>query len=54
VDVFLDPSTYLALATQPMLRGLLDRLVVVVHASATGLATAHGAAVTSARGYRAA
>lgn len=54
VDVFLDPSAYLALATQPMLRGLLDRLIVVVHASATGLAAAHGAAVTARPGYRAA
>src|SRR5207342_3649559 len=34
VDVFLDPTRYLALATSHSLRNILDRLLVVVQASA--------------------
>ncbi len=54
VDVFLDPAGYLALAAQPMLRHLLDRLLLVVHASAKLMAATHGADVTRRPGYRAA
>jgi carbonic anhydrase len=52
VDVFLDPASYLSLARTHMLRGLLDRLLIVVHASARRLAAVHGAGVASRAGYR--
>jgi carbonic anhydrase len=42
VDVFLDPPSYLALAADHALRAILDRLLIVVHASATKLQAAHG------------
>lgn len=54
VDVFLDPAEYLALAAQPMLRNLLDRLLLVVHASAKLMASVLGDGVTRRPGYRAA
>jgi carbonic anhydrase len=52
VDVFLDPRGYLDLASQHLLRNLLDRLLVVVHASAKNLAAAFGAAITGHPRYR--
>jgi carbonic anhydrase len=52
VDIFLDPARYLALATRPMLRSVLDRLLVVVHASARRLLEAFGPQVAHRPGYR--
>jgi carbonic anhydrase len=52
VDVFLSPSDYLSLATVRALRGILDRLLVVVQASARKLVSAFGADVVHRRGYR--
>ena len=52
VDVFLDPSNYLSLATLHALRGILDRLLVVVQGSARKLASAFGADVVHRPGYR--
>lgn len=52
VDVFLDPTGYLPLASVHTLRELLDRLLIVVHASARRLASAYGPDVASKPGYR--
>jgi carbonic anhydrase len=52
VDVVLNPQTYLALAEKHALRGILDRLLVVVHASAKKLFAIHGPDVTRRSGYR--
>jgi carbonic anhydrase len=52
VDVFLDPSEYLALATNRTVRGILDQLTIVVHASARRLQQTFGDGVTSRPGYR--
>lgn len=52
VDVFLDPSTYLPLASKHVLRGLVDRLLVVVHASSRALAAVWGEDVRLRSGYR--
>jgi len=52
VDVFLNPADYLSLATVHSLRGILDRLLVVVQASARKLAHAFGAGVVHRPGYR--
>ena len=52
VDVFLNPADYLSLATVHSLRGILDRLLVVVQASARKLAHAFGADVVHRKGYR--
>ena len=46
VDVVLNPQTYLALAEKHALRGILDRLLVVVHASAKKMIAIHGPDVT--------
>jgi carbonic anhydrase len=54
VDVFLNPEAYLSLADAHALRGLLDRLLVVVNASAMKLAATFGPEVTRRPGYRAA
>ena len=54
VDIFLDPRAYLALADKQPLRGILDRLMVVVHASAKALAVTLGPEVVQRPGYRAA
>jgi carbonic anhydrase len=54
VDVFLDPAEYLALAAQPLLRNLLDRLLLVVHASAKLMTATLGDDVERRPGYRAA
>jgi len=52
VDVFLNPADYLSLATVHSLRGILDRLLVVVQASARKLVSAFGADVVLRGGYR--
>jgi carbonic anhydrase len=52
VDVFLEPQSYLALVAQHMLRGILDRLLVVVHTAAKRLAAEHGPEVAQRPGYR--
>ena len=52
VDVVLNPQTYLALAEKHALRGILDRLLVVVHASAKKIIAIHGPDVTRRRSYR--
>lgn len=51
-DIFLNPRSYLALATQHALREMLDRLLLVVHASANALETVYGAQVTGHPSYR--
>ena len=52
VDIMLQPHSYLALAAKHTLRNLLDRLLVVVHASAKRLAAVHGADVALRPHYR--
>ena len=52
MDVFLNPADYLSLATVHSLRGILDRLLVVVQASARKLVHAFGAGVVQRPGYR--
>jgi carbonic anhydrase len=52
VDVFMKPQSYLAIAGEHALRGILDRLIAIVHAAARRLAAVHGADVTERPGYR--
>ena len=52
VDAFLSPSAYLPLATKHPLRNILDRLLVVVHASGRALIRAFGSDVIHRPGYR--
>ena len=52
VDAFLSPSAYLPLATKHPLRNILDRLLVVVHASGRALIRAFGSDVIDSPGYR--
>jgi carbonic anhydrase len=52
VDIFLDPTRYLALATCQTLRSVLDRVLVVVHASARHLLEIYGPQVAARSGYR--
>ena len=52
VDVFLDPSRYLALATAHSLRNILDRLLVVVQASAKRMHEIFGPDIARYPGYR--
>lgn len=52
VDVFLNPTDYLPLATKYSLRNILDRLLVVVQASARKLAGAFGPDIARHPGYR--
>ena len=52
VDIFLSPTSYLSLTTDHAQRAILDRLLIVVHASATRLQTAFGPDVTRLPGYR--
>ncbi len=54
VDLFQRPAGLLALATDHALRGLLDRLALVVQASARLLVTAHGEDAPQRPGWRAA
>ncbi len=48
VDVFLDPRNYLTLAAKHSLRNIIDRLLVVVHATAKRMAATYGAGRCSA------
>ncbi len=52
VDVFLDPSGYLALASKHAIRGMVDRLLVVVEASARRMTAALGPDIVRHRNYR--
>jgi carbonic anhydrase len=52
VDTFLDPAEYLALATNYAIRGILDRQLIVVQATARRLTSAFGADVTMRTRYR--
>ena len=52
VEVFLNPAEYLALATNRAARGILDQLIIVVHAAARRLMTTFGEGVTGRPGYR--
>ena len=54
VDVFLNPTNYLPLATKHSLRAILDGLFVVVQASATKIENVFGPDVVRHPGYRAA
>jgi carbonic anhydrase len=52
VDVFLQPNRYLAYATDHALRGILDRLLIVVQASAKAMQESHGAGIATHSNYR--
>jgi carbonic anhydrase len=52
VNVFLNPENYLPLAIKHSLRGILDRLLVVVQACAIKLARTFGPEVIKRPGYR--
>ena len=52
VDVFLDPGDYLALASKPSLRTILDRLLLVVHTSARKLIATFGSDIVQSAAYR--
>jgi carbonic anhydrase len=52
VDVFLDPARYLPLATSHSLRSIVDRLLVVIQASARRLLESAGPDVTCRPRYR--
>ena len=52
VDVFLDPTGYLALVSKHAMRMLVDRLQVVVHAASQHLETACGSDVRQHPRYR--
>lgn len=52
VDVFLNPGAYLAFTSRHSLRTILDRLLVVIHATAKKMAEVHGPGVAERRGYR--
>jgi carbonic anhydrase len=54
VDAFLDPQSYLAFAAEHALRGILDRLLIVVSAAAMRMAVAFGPDVVRRPGYRSA
>jgi len=52
VDAFLDPKTYLSFAAQHSLRSILDRLLVVVNATAMRMTAVFGSEVVRRPGYR--
>jgi carbonic anhydrase len=52
VDVFLNPTNYLAIATKHSLRNILDRSLVVIQASANKLLTTFGPDIARHPGYR--
>jgi carbonic anhydrase len=52
VDVFLEPSQYLPLAASHSVRNILDRLLIVVRASAKKLHDTFGSEVIRLPGYR--
>ena len=52
VDAYLDPASYLGVATNHALRGILDRLLAVINAAARRLADEYGSDVRRRAGYR--
>jgi len=52
VDAFLQPASYLGVASSHPLRAVVDRLLLPVRAAAQALEQAHGVDVTSREGYR--
>jgi carbonic anhydrase len=52
VDTFLEPGKYLRLATKHSLRSIVDRLLVVVQASSSGLLAAFGPEIVKHARYR--
>jgi carbonic anhydrase len=54
VDIFLEPRRYLELATSHSLRGIVDRILVVVQASAIRMQELFGPDVVHYPGYRSA
>jgi carbonic anhydrase len=52
VDAFLDPGSYLEIATNEQLRSIVDRHLIAVQASARALARAYGSDVMDRHGYR--
>jgi carbonic anhydrase len=52
VDVFLEPSGYLALASKHSIRSMVDRLLVIVEASARKMAEVFGSGISSHPNYR--
>jgi carbonic anhydrase len=52
VDVFLNPTSYLAFASKHAVRRLIDRLQVIVQASAARIDAAFGPGARSRPGYR--
>src|SRR5215472_16339310 len=52
VGAFLHPVGYLSISTSHSLRGILDRLFIVVEAAARKLAATYGSGVTEQLGYR--
>jgi carbonic anhydrase len=54
VDVFLDPATYLTIASTHALRSIVDSILVAVRSAAHSLDEAHGSGVSRSPGYRAA
>ncbi len=52
VDAFLEPNVYLSMAADFALRGIVDRSLPAVDASARHLAEAYGADAANWRGYR--
>ena len=54
VDIFLEPRRYLELATSHSLRGIVDRILVVVQASAIRMQEVFGPEVVHYPGYRSA
>jgi carbonic anhydrase len=51
-DVFLDPAGYLALASKHSIRSMVDRLLVIVEASARKMAEVFGADISRHARYR--
>ena len=51
-DIFLDPASYLALASKHSIRALIDRLQVIVEGSAKKMAEAFGSDVVRHPNYR--
>lgn len=52
VDVFLNPSGYLALASQHAVRSVVDRLHIIVHAAARSMEKKFGTAINHHPHYR--
>jgi len=54
VDAFLEPKTYLPLASNQPLRAIIDAILVAVRSASLALEAAHAAPLTARPGYRAA